>query len=216
VKTEPYPLPHAAGLTLAAGVAGLPTMLARFPSVQSSVLSLVWKTATALLIVFAVRRFEHRRPTRADAGLVSNAGDGSKERAPVAIAVGAAMFALAMYWSVIPGLKELAPAGDVTSYGDTAKLTTGLLVLELAVRYPATVLAEEAFFRGFLQPRIAFAAPVTTGVLFAAYHLQQFPTIPSLIPFGVALGLLRWWTGSIWPGVAVHYGGNAMFILSLR
>ena len=216
MRAEPYPLRRAAGLTLAAGVAGLPTLLARFPSVQSALLSLPWKAVTAGLIVFAVRRFEHRAPNRADAGLVANAGDGNKDRAAVALAGSAAMLGLAMFWSEIPVLKELAPAGDASSYGDTAELTTGLLVLQLAVRYPITVLAEEMFFRGFLQPRIATAAPVVTGVLFAAYHLQQFETIPSLIPFGIALGLLRWWTGSIWPGAAVHYAGNAIFIWSLR
>ena len=57
---------------------------------------------------------------------------------------------------------------------------------------------------------------MVTGVLFAVYHLQQYETIPSLIPFGIALSLMRWWLGTIWPGVVFHYAGNAMFILSLR
>ena len=211
-----YSFPRALGLTIVAGLFGLPTLLFTFPSVANSLVGIGWKVTTLLTLVVAVRAFERRRATRADGGLVVNADDGRKDRAGVALAGAAAMLGVAMFWGQIPGLRELAPAGDAASYGETAKLTTGLLLLELLCRYPFQVVAEEAFFRGFLQPRMRIAAPVTTGVLFAAYHLQQVETIPSLIPFGIALGLLRWWTGSIWPGVGLHYLGNAMFILSLR
>jgi membrane protease YdiL (CAAX protease family) len=210
-----YPIPRAVALTLIAGVFGLITLPAEFPSVGSSLLSMAWKVGMLGVLVVAVRMFEHRRPNRADVGLVADAGDGDKRRAPVALVGSAAMLGLAMFWSQVPLLKELAPAGEGSSY-DAGTVTTGLLVLELAVRYPIGVLSEEMFFRGFLQPRIAVAAPVVTGVLFAIYHLQQFETIPSLVPFGIALGLLRWWTGNIWTGAAVHYAGNAIFILSLR
>jgi membrane protease YdiL (CAAX protease family) len=216
LHTPTYPVPRALGLTLVAGLFGLPTLLFAFPGYAISIAGIGWKVATILVAIVAVRMFERRRATRTDLGLVANAGDGDKGRAGVALIGAAAMLALAMFWGEIPGLRELAPAGDATSYGETAKLTTGLLIFELLARYPFQVVAEEAFFRGFLQPRVALAPPVTVGVLFALYHLQQFGTIPSLIPFGIALGLLRWWTGSIWPGVAVHYLGNAMFIMSLR
>ena len=210
-----YPVTRAALVTLAAAIPGLLTLFATFPSVASSFLSIAWKVAMLGVLVAAVRTFEHRRPDRADVGLVADAGDGDKNRAPIALIGAIAMLGLAMFWDSIPGLNELAPAGSGESY-DAQALTTGVLILELVVRYPIGVLSEEMFFRGFLQPRIATAAPIVTGVLFALYHLQQFETIPSLVPFGIALGLLRWWTGNIWTGVAVHYGGNAMFILSLR
>jgi membrane protease YdiL (CAAX protease family) len=214
-RVPAYPLPRAVLVTLAAAVPGLITLLAEFPSFASSLGSIAWKIAMLAVLVAAIRIFERRRPVRADVGLVVDAGDGDKSRAPVALIGSIAMLGIAMFWSEIPGLRELAPAGEGESY-DAQALTTAVLVFELAVRYPIGVLSEEMFFRGFLQPRIAVAAPVVTGVLFAIYHLQQFETIPSLVPFGIGLGLLRWWTGSIWAGVAVHYLGNAMFILSLR
>jgi membrane protease YdiL (CAAX protease family) len=48
-------------------------------------------------------------------------------------------------------------------------------------------------------------------LLFAGYHLQQAETIPSLVPVGISLGLLRWWRGSVWTAALVHYLGNAAF-----
>ena len=156
-----YPVPRALGLTIVAGLFGLPTLLFAFPGVAVSIAGIAWKVATLLTMVIAVRVFEHRRAARADAGLVADAGDGRKDRAVPALLGAAAMLALAMFWSEIPGLRALAPAGEASSYGETAKLTTGLLLLELLGRYPLQVVAEEAFFRGFLQPRMSVAAPVT-------------------------------------------------------
>ncbi|HYZ93341.1 MAG TPA: CPBP family intramembrane glutamic endopeptidase [Actinomycetota bacterium] len=124
------------------------------------------------------------------------------------------MVLLSFAWSSIPGLRSLDSSGSGSSY-EAGTVTAAILAFELIVRYPVTVAVEEAFFRGFLLPRITVAAPVVTGVLFGLYHLQQWRTIPSIIPFGIALGLLRWWLGSIWPGAALHYVGNALFILAL-
>ena len=166
--------------------------------------------------MLALQYFERRRPTAEATGLVPVRPQVRTDRTAIALVGIVSMVLLSAFWDRIPGLRELDAAGNASSYGTTSKITTGLLLFELAVRYPIGVLAEESFFRGFLQPRLAVAAPVVSGLLFAGYHLQQWQTIPSLIPFGIALGLLRWWLGSIWPGVVLHYAGNAMFILSLR
>lgn len=203
-------------LTGVAGLAGLPVgAFFEFPSYGSSLASIGWKVATLLVMVAGMRVLEKRRPTAQNVGLVPVAPKPVNERAKPAIIGIIAMLALAQFWGEIPVLKEFAPATDGSSYNAGA-VTTGLLVFELLVRYPIGVIAEEIFFRGFLQSRLTLAPPVLSGVLFAGYHLQQWETIPSLIPFGIALGLLRWWLGSIWPGAALHYGANAMFILSLR
>ena len=213
-RDAPYPLPLAVTLTLLAGVAGLPTGILRFPSYASSLAGIGWKAATVVVMLAAVRVFEKRRATLADTGIVPVRATPARHRGRVAIPVAVAMVALTAAWSAIPGLRNLDASGSAASY-DAGMLTTGLLLFELLVRYPIGVLTEEAFFRGFLQPRIAAAAPVVSGVLFALYHLQQWQTIPSLIPYGIALGMLRWWLNSIWPGVGLHYAGNALFILSL-
>lgn len=199
-------LPTALALTLVSGVFGLPTLLFDFPSFPFSLVGIGWKLATVGVMLLAFRRWD---------GVLIPTEPWKRERTPIALLGIVAMLTLTFAWETIPGLRELSPAASGSSY-DTGELTTAILVFELVIRYPITVLAEEAIFRGYLQPRIAVAAPVVTGVLFGLYHLQQVETIPSLIPFGIALGLLRWWLGTIWPGVVFHYAGNAMFILSLR
>jgi membrane protease YdiL (CAAX protease family) len=105
-------------------------------------------------------------------------------------------------------------SGNASAYGTVTKVTVGLLVFELAVRYPLTVFAEESFFRGYLQPRLPWAPPILSGVLWAGFHLQQANTIASLVPLGIALGTIRWWTGNVRTTAAIHYGLNAAFFLT--
>jgi membrane protease YdiL (CAAX protease family) len=201
-------------LTLIAGAFGIAVGWFRFPSFPASLVGLGWKAATVFVMLVAIRSFEFRDATLVDAGITPVRPRPRRDRAAIAIVGSIALIGVAFAWDSIPGLRNLAASGSGTSY-DAGTVTLGLLAFELLVRYPLQVVAEESFFRGFLQPRVAWAAPATTGVLFALYHLQQWRTIPSLIPFGIALGLLYWWLGSIWPGVVLHYVGNAMFILSL-
>ena len=211
-----YPVARALPITIAAGLLGLPTLLFEFPSVAFSLVTIAWKLGTMCVLVAALRVFEKRAPDAAALGLAPVGVSPERDRTLAAVPAVAAMLAVAFWWSQIPGLRSLSAAGNASSYGAVGALGTGVLAFELLVRYPIVVVAEESFFRGFLQPRLRTWAPVLGGVLFAIYHLQQWQTIPSLVPFGIALGLLRWWLGSIWPGVVFHYVGNAMFILSLR
>jgi membrane protease YdiL (CAAX protease family) len=213
-RVRAYPLALCLILTLVAGAFGLPVGWFAFPSIPASLVGLGWKIGTIAVMLVAIRFIEFRRPTLEDTGIVPVRGRVHRDRAAIAIVGSVAMVALTAMWDSIPGLRELASSGSGSSY-DAGTVTLGVLFFELLVRYPMQVVAEESFFRGFLQPRIAFAAPVVTGVLFAVYHLQQWETIPSLVPFGIALCLLRWWLGSIWPGVVLHYLGNAVFMVSL-
>lgn len=213
--TPAYPLGRALALSLLAGLAGLLTLPFGFPSFPFSISTIVWKLVMVAVMTAAIKRFEGATIDARSSGIVPVRPAPRRDRTLVAIVGIAAMLALTFSWDNIPGLRDLSAADDPESYA-AGKLTAALLVFELAVRYPIGVVVEETFFRGFLQPRIAAAAPLVSGILFAIFHLQQWQTIPSLIPFGIALGLLRWWLGSIWPGVLFHYAGNAMFILSLE
>lgn len=116
-------------------------------------------------------------------------------------------------WSVQPGPSWAL--GNPASYRGHFPLhiTASLIAFQLLVRIPLTVLTEEVLFRGYLQPRAGRGAPVKIGVLFAFYHLGQWWTIPELIPFGIAFGLIRWWTGTIWVGVGAHYVSDALYLL---
>jgi membrane protease YdiL (CAAX protease family) len=209
-----YPLPRAVLLTVLAGVSGVYVAFFRFPSFPNSLATIAWKLATVAVMVVAVRRFEGRPVTRADAGITPVKPVFSAARTKVAVPALAVLMTLSFAWTSIPGLKSLSASTSGSSY-EAGSVGLGILLFELIVRYPITVVVEETFFRGFLQSRLTLAPPVTAGVLFALYHLNQWQTIPSLIPYGIALGVLRWWCGSIWVGAGMHYLGDALFLLSL-
>jgi len=148
----------------------------------------------------------------------------SKQRARVGAVVAVGMLLLSIspigqwtierLWDLVPG-PEWALGTPESYKGDfPLDVTPALIAFQLLVRIPLTVFTEELLFRGYLQPRLGRWAPVTVGVLFACYHLGQWWTILELIPFGIALGVLRWWTGSLIPGAAAHYAGNAVYLLS--
>ncbi len=72
-------------------------------------------------------------------------------------------------------------------------------------------LCEEMLFRGYLfrvyERRGAAVAVTATALLFAFYHFR-LQGLPGLIPVAFVLGILRWRTGSLLPGMALHFGHN--------
>lgn len=77
---------------------------------------------------------------------------------------------------------------------------------------------EELFFRGILQ-RIfikLFKNPwigiVVTAIIFSAIHLQFYGFIPRFI-LGVLLGLIYWYSGSIWPAIIAHFMYDAFAVV---
>lgn len=213
----PYPLARCVGITLVAGAAGLATEAVadaagwEFPSVGHSACDVVWKLATLGVAIVALRRYEGRRLDLRAAGFHPDRtlpAAEQRRRAPVAVAGLVVCAALAVLTSFIG-----ADAGDGSTYGEVRTTSVAVLLVELLVRYPITVVAEEALFRGVLYDRIGRAAPVVSGLLFAAYHLQQVSSILSLIPYGIAFGVLRWWTGDARLSAVVHYVLNAGFLL---
>ena len=76
----------------------------------------------------------------------------------------------------------------------------------------AAPLAEEIFFRGFifaglLRPFGLAGAMVTSGFLFAMFHVTGPDTLGLILPFGF-VGMLFAWiyyrTGSLWTSIATH------------
>lgn len=83
-------------------------------------------------------------------------------------------------------------------------------------------LAEELLVRGEMFHRASRAlgpvwAVVTTAVVFAAAHVSSFGLARpvSLLPLAFALGLLRWRTGRLWPGIALHGWSNLALVVYL-
>ncbi len=92
----------------------------------------------------------------------------------------------------------------------------------LCLGLTATVLAplfEETLFRGVLLPVLgqrlgALGAVVASAAVFALAHLSLGELVP-LFVLGVGLGLLRWRTGRLAPGVFMHGFWNALTFINL-
>ena len=94
------------------------------------------------------------------------------------------------------------------------------ILLTLQALAVVTPLSEELLFRGFaLRGMIRSIgtgpAVVATALLFSVLHLKPEVMIPIFIT-GLALGLLRVKTGSLWPCIAAHAGQNALALLATR
>jgi len=92
-----------------------------------------------------------------------------------------------------------------------------LLVSVVLVAVLASV-GEELFFRGIVQ-RIfiqAFKNPwwgiIVTAAVFSAAHGQFLGFLPRMI-LGIVLGLLYWYSGSLYPAIAGHFVFNGLQIL---
>lgn len=75
-------------------------------------------------------------------------------------------------------------------------------------------LCEEIFFRGFLFGGLLrgmrpVVAVVVSALLFAIAHALIGSFAPLLL-IGLVLAVVRWRTGSLWPGMAIHLCNNAL------
>ena len=216
-KSAAVSLPAAVVIAGAAGLCGFALDSAArrlgwsYPSLGSSAALLAWGTATLGLVRYGVRRYDSDKPWVTAIGLTGGRQRSELwRRTPVALFGLAGAGALSIVMDRLPFGQALVGA---EAFGDAQKVGAGVLLTELLVRYPTTVFAEEALFRGWLQPRMP-AGVLVSALLWAGFHLQQIPTIPALIPFGIALGTIRWWSGNIRATLAVHYLGNAVFLLT--
>jgi len=182
----------------------------RFPGLAALVGDLVWRGGMVGLLVLAFftthRSFVHALSTMWTTT--------HRQAIPTVVAVPAvvACFGLAFLWSRLPVVGKVSAARP-GSYGTVhAVMTPVRLVACLVVRYPITVFVEESFFHGLLQPELRYGFFIA-NVLFAAYHLQQWRTVPSLLPYTFAGGILFAWTGTLWVPAVVHYCLDAGYAL---
>jgi membrane protease YdiL (CAAX protease family) len=77
---------------------------------------------------------------------------------------------------------------------------------------------EELFFRGALQSiftrRIGpHAAIWITGLIFSIIHFQVYGSVPRFL-LGVIFGYLTFWSGSLWPAMAMHalFNGGSLLL----
>ena len=89
-----------------------------------------------------------------------------------------------------------------------------VVVLTIAVQ-PAIV--EELAFRGIIQPAMATVMPwgaavAVSSLMFMVLHMTPL-SFPHLLAIGVALGLLRHFSGSVYPGMVLHFVHNLGVVL---
>jgi membrane protease YdiL (CAAX protease family) len=126
--------------------------------------------------------------------------------------VALASWLLSLVWSEPGGSNPLLEL--VFHSGDRVAL--------LCLGFTATVLAplfEETLFRGVLLPVLAprlggLGAVLASAAVFALAHLSLGELVP-LFVLGVGLGLLRWRTGRLAPGVFMHGFWNALTFINL-
>jgi general stress protein CsbA len=79
---------------------------------------------------------------------------------------------------------------------------------------------EELFFRGILQrlfiriTRSPWLGIVITAVLFSAIHMQFLGFFPRVF-LGVLLGVIYWYSGSLWPAILAHFLYDGLIIVVL-
>jgi len=79
---------------------------------------------------------------------------------------------------------------------------------------------EELFFRGVLQRlfiklfKSPWAGILVTAFIFSAIHLQFYGFIPRFI-LGILLGLLYWYSGSLWPAIIAHFVYDAFAVVMI-
>ena len=91
-----------------------------------------------------------------------------------------------------------------------------LSVLALAVLTP---IAEEIFFRGFVQRGLVnrwgpVPGWIVSAAVFSGLHFSPAVLLPVFVT-GLLLGALYWRTGSLWPCIAVHAAQNFVAVLTI-
>ena len=93
------------------------------------------------------------------------------------------------------------------------------IVLKLIISGFAAAVAEEIFFRGWMQPALrrrysAAVSIVAVNLVFAPLHLIAAPYLISLLTFfpGLIMGWLRERYGNILPSIIFHFLGNVWAI----
>ncbi len=104
-----------------------------------------------------------------------------------------------------------------TSYQAAAAGGALSLAVTLVAGSVLTPIGEEAFFRGVVANALfaryrAWIAIVASAAVFALAHGIN-PILPVAFLVGVLAAVLFHRSGSIWPGVALHAGNNAMATL---
>jgi uncharacterized protein len=177
------------------------------PSVQI-VDTVVQDGALVAAVILVARSFGRVRP--ADFGLrPARIG----RALGLIVAYAGAFFLFLLAWSAVLNLHNKEKLLDQLGANKSA-LAAAAVALLVSVIAP---FCEEFVFRGYFFVALynwsgPWVAAVLTGIAFGAIHAGSAP-VGYLVPlafFGFVLCLLRWQTGSLWPGIALHSINNSV------
>jgi membrane protease YdiL (CAAX protease family) len=122
-----------------------------------------------------------------------------------------AFLIFAVLWATLVDKPEQTTAEDLGVDESTlALIAAGVMFVVIAP------IAEELFFRGFFYGSLRNRLPVgwsalICGTVFGGIHATTGASaVPALIVFGIVLCLLREWTGSLYPCIALHALNNTI------
>jgi len=132
------------------------------------------------------------------------------------VAGGSALAAVWAAFAALRGLLHIAPpASDVTQF----PIITIIAAIVMGSAVAGVV--EEAGFRGYMQLPLeraygSWTALATTSIIFTLVHLTHGAAVLPFLPFYLAAaavyGLMAWLTGSILPGMTLHFAGDVMLL----
>jgi membrane protease YdiL (CAAX protease family) len=99
--------------------------------------------------------------------------------------------------------------------------TTKDLLINLVVVAVFAGVGEELLFRGVLQRLLIriFKSPmagiIVVAFVFSAIHFQFFGFLPRFI-LGIVLGLIYWYSGSLWPAIIAHFVYDAVAVIAVH
>lgn len=126
-------------------------------------------------------------------------------------------------WIIIYGFSALYSLLRVSTNADAlarqATYEPATVLAALVVSIAVAPVCEEIFFRGFLFTGLAQRMPVwaaigVSAIVFGLAHADLGSFVP-LVIIGVVLAVLRWRTGSLWPGIFLHALNNAVAAVAI-
>lgn len=93
-------------------------------------------------------------------------------------------------------------------------------IVSIVVMALGPAIFEETFFRGGMQnilqkwTKSPWLSIIITSLIFSAIHFSWYGFIPR-VALGMVLGLLFWYSGSLWIAIIAHFFNNALIVTNI-
>ncbi|MCC9601293.1 ABC transporter permease subunit [Stieleria sp. JC731] len=227
-KTSQTPSPHTAAMTLALLVPAYYVvsnlLMGIVPGMNLYFVLIL--SAVTLILVFGLIPFLAARITKSELKTTYQLGapNATSLFGAFLMGLGAWIFAHELYvlaQQVGIGVLDEERIAETQKTVENFKLAPAWLLLSCLALTPAVI--EEFCFRGFLFTSLRkifspWKLIATTAVLFGLFHVITGNTllVERFLPttlLGIILGWLAYRTGSVWPGVLMHFTHNALLEL---